>query len=60
MDETVTVVSYCDAEGNSLPTNCIFKGVNKQQIWEDNMPPEAVIKMRKESAYINAELFIDW
>ncbi|KAI4466566.1 dna-directed rna polymerases i ii and iii subunit rpabc2 [Holotrichia oblita] len=31
------------------------KGVNKKQIWEDNMS----IKMRRESAYINEELFID-
>ncbi|KAJ3639912.1 hypothetical protein Zmor_003240 [Zophobas morio] len=57
--ETITLVACCNAEGNFLPPYCIFKGVNKQLAWEEAMPPGSVIKMRRESAYINEELFMD-
>lgn len=58
--ETITVVACCNAEGSFLPPYCIFKGVNKQQVWQESMPPGAVIQMRKESAYIDEHLFMDW
>ena len=32
--ETITVVACCNAEGSFIPSYCIFKGVNKQQVWE--------------------------
>ncbi|XP_071651807.1 uncharacterized protein [Temnothorax longispinosus] len=58
--ETITVVACCNAEGSFLPPYCIFKGVRKQKLWEENMPPGSVIQIRKESAYINEQLFMDW
>lgn len=58
--ETITVVACCNAEGNFMPPYCIFKGVNMQQVWQENMPPGSVIKMRRESAYISEDLFMDW
>ncbi|XP_071562383.1 uncharacterized protein [Temnothorax nylanderi] len=58
--ETITVVACCNAEGSFLPPYCIFKGVRKQKKWEENMPPGSVIQIRKESAYINEQLFMDW
>lgn len=58
--ETITVVACCNAEGNFMPPYCIFKGVNLQQIWQENMPAGSVIKMRRESAYICEDLFMDW
>ena len=33
------------AKGSFLPTYYIFKKVNKHQVWEENMPPGAIIKM---------------
>ncbi|KAI4466544.1 hypothetical protein MML48_2g00008645 [Holotrichia oblita] len=56
--ETVTVVASCNAEGTFLPPYIIFKGVNKQQAWLDNLPPGASLEMRRESAYINEEIFL--
>ena len=58
--ETITVVACCNAEGNFMPPYCIFKGVNMQQAWQENMPQGSVIKMRRESAYICEDLFMDW
>lgn len=58
--ETVTVIACCNAEGTFLPAYCIFKGVNKQQVWLEKMPPGSVIQMRKESAYVDSHLFMDW
>ncbi|XP_039302962.1 jerky protein homolog-like isoform X1 [Solenopsis invicta] len=58
--ETITIVTCCNAEGSFLPPYCIFKGIRKQETWDMNMPPGSVIKMRKESAYINEDLFMDW
>lgn len=58
--ETVTVVGCCNAEGTFLPPYCIFKGLKKQKVWEERMPPGSAITMRKESAYMSADLFMDW
>ena len=55
-EETVIVVACCNAKGSFLPAYCIFKGVNKQQVWEENMPPGAIIKLRK-SLYLWKALY---
>lgn len=58
--ETVTVVACANAEGVFLPPYCIFKGVKKQQIWQESMPTGAAIEMRRESAYIDENIFMKW
>ncbi|XP_031355227.1 uncharacterized protein LOC116179569 [Photinus pyralis] len=58
--ETVTVVACANAEGTFLPPFCIFKGVKKQQVWQESMPSGAAIEMRKESAYIDENIFMKW
>ncbi|XP_048521408.1 MFS-type transporter clz9-like [Dendroctonus ponderosae] len=55
-----TIVANCNVEGMFLPPYYIFNGVKKQQVWEENKPAGAVITMRKKSAYIFEEIFIDW
>lgn len=45
-EETITVVA-CNAEGSFLPLYCVSKGIKKQHTWEENMPPESIIQMRK-------------
>ena len=45
--ETIIVVACSNSEGSFLPAYYIFKGVNKHQVWKQNMPPGAIIKMRK-------------
>ena len=58
--ETMTVVACSNAEGTFLPPYIIFKGVNKQQAWLDNLPNGAELVMGGKSAYINEELFLNW
>lgn len=58
--ETITILACCSAEGQFLPPYCIFKGVYAKPQHLKGAPPGTVIKMRKESAYINTELFMNW
>lgn len=58
--ETITVVACCNAEGIFLPPYIIFKGVNKQQAWLDNLPNGAELVMGGKSSYINEQLFLNW
>lgn len=58
--ETITAICCCNAEGHFLPPCCIFKGKNKKQEFEMNMPPGAKVYMNEKSAYINTDIFIDW
>lgn len=58
--ETVTIMACCNAEGQFLPPFCIFKGVYAKPQYIKDAPPGTVIKMRRESAYINSELFMEW
>lgn len=58
--ETITVIACCNAEGIFLPPACIMKGKHKKAEYEDGMPPGAVLYMSEKSAYINANLFLQW
>lgn len=58
--ETVTILACCNAEGQFLPPFCIFKGVYAKSQYIRDAPPGTVVKMRRESAYINSELFMEW
>lgn len=58
--ETITILGCCNAEGQFLPPYCIFKGVYAKPQYERGAPPGSVVKMRRESAYISSELFMDW
>lgn len=31
-----------------------------QQVWVENLPPGAVLQMRRESSYISESLFLKW
>lgn len=57
--ETIIIMTYFNAEGKFLPPFYIFKGVYfKSQ--HTGTPSGTMIKMRKESAYISSELFMNW
>lgn len=58
--ETITVIACCNAEGAFLPPACIMKGKNKKPEYQDGMPPGAVVYMSEKSAYINANIFMEW
>lgn len=57
--ETISAIACCNAEGSFLPPYCIFKGKNKNN-WADGMPPGSFIMMSPKSAYVTAEIFLDW
>lgn len=58
--ETISVIACCSAEGVFLPPYCIFKGKNKKEEFSDGMPPGSTITMSQRSAYVNADIFLDW
>ena len=59
-EETILVIACCNAEGNFLPPYCILKGVNKKAEFSDGMPPGSLVTMSKKSAYVTADIFMDW
>lgn len=40
MGESITVIVYCNSEGNFLSPVSIFKGVHKKAEWEDQILPD--------------------
>lgn len=58
--ETVTILTCCNADGQFLSPFCIFKGVYAKSQYIKDAPPGTVVKMRRESTYMNSELFIEW
>ncbi|XP_044761182.1 tigger transposable element-derived protein 6-like [Coccinella septempunctata] len=58
--ETISCIACCNAEGFFLPPVCIFKGKNSKKEWTDSMPPGSHIVMSQKSAYVTANIFLNW
>lgn len=58
--ETISIIACCNAEGNFLPSACIFKGKNKKPEFEEGMPPGSSVYMSEKSAYVNTSIFFNW
>jgi hypothetical protein len=58
--ETVSDIACCSAEGHFLPPVCTFKGVNKEQEFEDGLPSGSAVIMPKKSAHVTSEVFMTW
>lgn len=58
--ETITLIACCNAEGNFLRPSCIMKGKYKKLDYESSLPPSGSLYMSQKSAYINADIFLDW
>lgn len=57
--ENVTIVACASAVGIAIPPMIIFKGKRLKPEFEDNLPPDSLVKM-SEKGSITTQLFIEW
>lgn len=56
--ENVTIVACASAVGIAIPPMIIFKGKRLKPEFEDNLPPDSLVKM-SEKGSITTQLFIE-